>query len=247
VDGLPPPAVKTIRDVILYQYAKMIASEAGYRGNYAFIMSRFSALKSGRMSWSNLTREFKHEISRGHSCVYCGSASGIQLDHVIPISKGGPDTADNMVMVCRACNASKGDKDLYHWWVYEKHLDKDEIPRAAVGRYLKLIYDMHNMKGTLDRTDLDGDGKPTVFDLGFIVKRGYEVTNTAQGNGSLRSSVKIASGPKSWKAAGQRAKWRKARRPSQKKDSRLARERGRPKSSLASDSLMEKVKRRLGL
>lgn len=31
----------------------------------------------------------------------------IELDHLIPVSKGGENTADNLVVSCRACNASK--------------------------------------------------------------------------------------------------------------------------------------------
>ncbi|MEM0116858.1 MAG: HNH endonuclease [Conexivisphaerales archaeon] len=163
---MPPAAVKTVRDLIFYQYAKLIAREAGFGDNYAFIMNRFNALKRGQISWSNLTREYRKTIDRGKSCVYCNSAKEIHFDHIIPLSKGGPDTADNMVPVCSSCNSSKGDKDLYDWWVHYKGKDKDSLPRVVAGRYLKLMYDIHSEFGTLDSTDLDGDGKMTVFDLG---------------------------------------------------------------------------------
>ena len=49
-----------------------------------------------------------------------------QIDHVIPISKGGSDTLDNLVASHRKCNRSKSDKLDYHpgvtfvternWW-----------------------------------------------------------------------------------------------------------------------------------
>lgn len=49
-------------------------------------------------------------------CRYCGASaeSGALLhaDHVIPESKGGPTTMDNLVTACSDCNLGKSDKDL---------------------------------------------------------------------------------------------------------------------------------------
>jgi hypothetical protein len=42
--------------------------------------------------------------ARDHGlCRYCG-APGNSLDHVIPYSRGGPDTPDNLVLACMVCN-----------------------------------------------------------------------------------------------------------------------------------------------
>ncbi len=46
----------------------------------------------------------------GYICQYCltkHSLSDLTIDHVIPKSKGGPDTHDNRVLACRPCNAKK--------------------------------------------------------------------------------------------------------------------------------------------
>ena len=48
-------------------------------------------------------------------CVYCG-APATTYDHVIPISRGGSDTADNMVVACVSCNPSKGNRTPEEWW-----------------------------------------------------------------------------------------------------------------------------------
>lgn len=45
-------------------------------------------------------------------CVYCGSNRKLTLDHVIPKSKGGPNTWTNLVTCCSSCNVKKGDKSL---------------------------------------------------------------------------------------------------------------------------------------
>jgi len=61
------------------------------------------------------------------ACTYCGAPGRIywpnlhsgrpgswvnfhdlELDHVIPEFKGGPSTADNIVLACRPCNRGKG-------------------------------------------------------------------------------------------------------------------------------------------
>ncbi len=44
----------------------------------------------------------------GGCCVQCGSAFDIQYDHVIPFSIGGASTADNLQILCSACNQVKG-------------------------------------------------------------------------------------------------------------------------------------------
>lgn len=44
----------------------------------------------------------------GYRCVYCGEEGELQLDHVIPYSRGGPDTYENLVSACRTCNRTKG-------------------------------------------------------------------------------------------------------------------------------------------
>jgi 5-methylcytosine-specific restriction endonuclease McrA len=48
----------------------------------------------------------------GHRCQYCGSAKQLTIDHVIPRSKGGTHTWDNVAIACETCNHKKGDKYL---------------------------------------------------------------------------------------------------------------------------------------
>lgn len=44
------------------------------------------------------------------TCQYCGSRKHLTLDHVIPRSRGGRHTWDNVVTACSACNARKGNR-----------------------------------------------------------------------------------------------------------------------------------------
>lgn len=47
-----------------------------------------------------------------HQCQYCGSKKRLTIDHVIPSSKGGTHTWDNVVTACDRCNSLKGDRLL---------------------------------------------------------------------------------------------------------------------------------------
>lgn len=45
-----------------------------------------------------------------HTCQYCGSSRQLTLDHVLPRSRGGSHTWDNVVTACAPCNGRKGDR-----------------------------------------------------------------------------------------------------------------------------------------
>ena len=48
----------------------------------------------------------------GHRCQYCGK-SAENIDHVVPRSRGGPHTWENVVAACRRCNTHKEDRLLH--------------------------------------------------------------------------------------------------------------------------------------
>jgi hypothetical protein len=77
------------------------------------------------------------------------------------------DNFDNQILACKTCNCSKSGRDPFEWYGRERMY---EIPRIVLGKYLKLIYDIHDKQGTLDFGDLDGDGELNVYDLGVIIK-----------------------------------------------------------------------------
>lgn len=43
-------------------------------------------------------------------CQYCGSKAGLTLDHVMPKSRGGVDSWENLVTACNHCNVKKGNR-----------------------------------------------------------------------------------------------------------------------------------------
>src|SRR5690606_29019852 len=75
-----------------------------------------SVVRLNRMVRTDRCRELR--ISRrgifardSHRCQYCGNRAET-LDHVVPRSRGGPHTWENVVAACRMCNVHKADKLL---------------------------------------------------------------------------------------------------------------------------------------
>lgn len=49
-------------------------------------------------------------------CAYCGTVAGdLQKDCVLPLSRGGRYTLENVVPACRSCNASKSNDEVTSW------------------------------------------------------------------------------------------------------------------------------------
>ena len=162
--------VRSVRDRILYEYAKLIVRSAvgGRPGRdadrsehdryWGMLTAKYSELCSGEISPSSILRENKALVEQGSECAYCGSFQEVQWEHLIPLSDGGPDTIDNQVRACRSCNSSKGAKDLVVWWSGRE----EAIPRLVLGKYLKLLWERHDENGTLGRR-FDPEGHPVAL------------------------------------------------------------------------------------
>ena len=51
----------------------------------------------------------------GHRCRKCGrKTDDLEIDHIVPIAKGGKSTMDNLQTLCRRCNREKGTNIEYY-------------------------------------------------------------------------------------------------------------------------------------
>lgn len=48
-------------------------------------------------------------------CCVCGSKNSPQIDHIVPISRGGKTELSNLQVLCKFCNTSKGSKNFDLW------------------------------------------------------------------------------------------------------------------------------------
>ncbi|MGN1261815.1 MAG: HNH endonuclease [Candidatus Enteromonas sp.] len=53
---------------------------------------------------------FKIFARDGNQCCFCGSRENLEIDHVVPISKGGTSDERNLQTLCRDCNRKKGNR-----------------------------------------------------------------------------------------------------------------------------------------
>jgi 5-methylcytosine-specific restriction endonuclease McrA len=67
-------------------------------------------------------------------CAYCGATGkALQRDCVLPISRGGRYTLDNIAPACASCNASKCNDEVTGW-LRRKRLDE----RAFLERHISI-------------------------------------------------------------------------------------------------------------
>ena len=118
------------RAVILLfkEKAKVISQRVIRLVNYVIIPYR-------RMTNMYPTRNLIYKRDK-NKCQYCGSTKSLTIDHVIPKSKGGEDTWENLVVACSSCNVKKGDKLLE-----QTNMKLARTPRAPVS---KVLMDLEN-------------------------------------------------------------------------------------------------------
>jgi 5-methylcytosine-specific restriction endonuclease McrA len=65
---------------------------------------RYNPFRRVELNRRNLFKRDKN------TCVYCGSKENLTVDHVVPRSRGGKTTWDNVVTACHPCNNKKDNK-----------------------------------------------------------------------------------------------------------------------------------------
>jgi CRISPR/Cas system Type II protein with McrA/HNH and RuvC-like nuclease domain len=167
-----PIWLKNIRQLIHWHYAKLMTESIfGTRIEFARVMIEFKKLESNEKNMSELLRQNKQMLDMEKKCAYCNSDKDIQLDHIIPLSKGGWDIFDNLVFACKKCNLSKSNKSLIEWYGEDY---SNKIPKFVFAKYLKLVYKAHEQNGSLDNEDFNGDGILDYRDLDDVFENNIQ-------------------------------------------------------------------------
>lgn len=70
------------------------------------------------------SRWWQRKIAKG-VCYYCRSkvaVSGLTMDHVVPLVRGGRSTKNNLVAACKTCNSKKKTMLPMEWEEYMESL-----------------------------------------------------------------------------------------------------------------------------
>ncbi len=92
---------------------KRLNNKNGYYYNDREIWDAICRVERGKVS--NKLRFSIYERD-GHRCCKCGISdtdAKLEIDHIIPISKGGKSTYDNLQTLCHKCNVEKGNTINY--------------------------------------------------------------------------------------------------------------------------------------
>lgn len=101
--------------VAIEQYDTIVRSAHQQWRLPAVVMLRYQVSTKSRTKLFNVPTKKAVLIRDNFECQYCGCkltmGSGTR-DHVIPLSKGGPNTLTNVVAACKPCNGRKDNKTL---------------------------------------------------------------------------------------------------------------------------------------
>lgn len=146
--------ITTIGELLYWAYANLgMAHSAVTKGsaayapiNYVVRNKLYSGLTNGTMDLGSLRDDERLKLVLGQACCYCGTRDRLTLDHVIPLSRGGVDCADNLLWACSRCNSSKGATDLMEWYQRAGAFP----PLLLIRRYLKLAIIYCRENGLMD-------------------------------------------------------------------------------------------------
>ena len=84
--------------------------------------ARYYAKHNGRAyrnKWTadDIIKRYAYQAGRCLGCYTAMPLTELECDHNLPWTRGGQETFDNLLLLCRSCNARKGQKTFAEWLV----------------------------------------------------------------------------------------------------------------------------------
>jgi len=91
-----------------------------------------------------ISKKLRFEVFKKNSfkCIYCGRSAPdvlLEVDHIIPVSKGGKNDLFNLVTSCFDCNRGKGKKKLSNNDEFNKQREELEVKNERLNQLNDLI------------------------------------------------------------------------------------------------------------
>lgn len=104
-------AIKAVfldRVTILAEYEEMVRSQRSAIRIPSVVVLKDYVRPQKRVAFTRFNLFLRDEFC----CQYCGSKGDLTFDHVLPRSRGGVTSWENVVAACAPCNLRKGNKSL---------------------------------------------------------------------------------------------------------------------------------------
>ena len=111
--GTPSSVLNLIRHIRVY--AKIKKSSQRITAEIATealkLLESNERLEGAKQARQGIPSEVRREVWRrdGGRCVKCGNRERLEYDHIIPVIRGGSNTARNIELLCETCNRAKSD------------------------------------------------------------------------------------------------------------------------------------------
>lgn len=99
-----------------YQINRLLKYRQSYPEKY-LAYNRNRAARKKAVAGKHTPQQIQEQYERqGKKCYYCHKKLiKFHVDHVVPISRGGSNDPDNLVITCAFCNQSKHDRLPHEW------------------------------------------------------------------------------------------------------------------------------------
>lgn len=131
INGSYRTSKRQIFDVtIVEELIEKVKDKSNNRFNNEQIWKSISIVERAKVSNKMRFAVYKRDNNR---CRKCGSRYNLEIDHIIPIAKGGKTTFDNLQTLCKKCNEEKSDTiEAYTTQNYDPHKRYCKVCKAPM-------------------------------------------------------------------------------------------------------------------